>query len=657
MQDILHMLKLFILFCFLGFAFFLKAKTAAPYGSWASPIQAKNLSSSSVRIFGAREIDQFVYFAEMRPSEKGRTCLVRMHPDGVFEDLLPLEYNARTRVHEYGGGSYLNDNGVIFFSNFSDQQIYRRDVDGTMIQLTSEPNCRFADGSCYGKLLFYVMEKHGETVDNCLVVIDRDEGQVRVIAEGADFYAAPRISPDGKRLAYFCWNHPNMPWDGGELRVADVNQDGTLLNTRCMHEGEKESVCQPTWGPDGKLYYTSDRSGWWNLYREGVPLYPIDAEIGFPQWNFGQLFFAFWRDQIVFVSSQFGSDSLWLLHEGKRSLIEVPFTTISNPTVTGDHLYFVGASPTTAPVLVRYHLREKKWTPIKESMKRSFPPSTFSVPKPIEFSTANGQTAYAFYYPPHNKDFKGIKGELPPLLVLSHGGPTAHVSATFDLQIQYWTTRGFAVVDVNYGGSSGYGKAYRERLKGNWGVVDVDDCVHAALYLVDQGLVDRNRLAIAGGSAGGYTTLACLAFRDVFKAGASFFGVSDLEALALDTHKFESRYEEGLVGPYPERRDLYLERSPLHHADQINCPVILLQGAEDRIVPPAQSEKMYQSLLKRGVPTTYILFEGEQHGFRQAHNIQRSIEAQLYFFSQIFRFQLAEPIEPLTIQNFPSTKL
>lgn len=645
--------KFLLVFCVLGVSLFaneeLKMKPE-PYGSWKTPITGDLIVTDVTKFGGAVEMDGAIYFAEMRPTEMGRTAFVRLDRDGAFTDLIPLGYNARTRVHEYGGGSLLIGKQNIYFSNFSDQQLYQRDASGQITQLTHEKNSRFADGREANGLLFYVMEVHGDTVENCLVSID-SKGTVKRIAEGCDFYSAPRISPDGKQLAYYCWNHPNMPWDGGELRVAELKEDGTLGETTVIAGSNSESICQHSWGPDGRLYYISDISGWWNLYCEGKPLYPMSADMGFPQWNFGQSFFVFWNNQIVCVYSENGSNVLAILNEGKLSKIDVPFTSIGSLSVTGDHLYFVGTSPSIPSSLIQLDLKTLQWKTIKKSRETPISNEYISHPQPITFPTTDGLSAYAFYYPPKNANYCGLVDELPPLLVLSHGGPTAHESPSYNLEIQYWTSRGIAVVDVNYGGSSGYGRAYRDRLKGAWGIVDVDDCTNAALYLVEQGLADPDRLCIAGGSAGGFTTLACLTFKDVFGAGASFFGVSDLEGLTLDTHKFESRYLDGLIGPYPEKKDLYTERSPIHHVDQITCPIILFQGAEDKIVPPDQSEKMYQSLLERCIPTAYLLFEKEQHGFRQAENIKRSIEAQSYFFSKIFGYTLADPVEPVEIAN------
>ncbi len=623
------------------------AANEAPYGSWKSSITAEMIASSGVRPTKGEEINGAVIFSEFRPMEKGRTAIVRFQ-NGKFEDLLSSEYNARTTVHEYGGGSYLVDGDTIYFSNFSDQQVYRRGPDGQIVQLTHEKEARFADGCKSGDLLFYVMEKNGE---NSLVAIEAN-GKMKVIAAGADFYRAPRVSPDGKKLAYYAWNHPNMPWDGGELCVAELKEDGTLGKSEVVAGSTDESICAHAWGPDGKLYYSSDFSGWWNLYCEKKPLYPMEAEIGFPQWVFAETPFDFWgKDRIVLVFTKNGEDHLAVLEAGELKEISVPFKAMGNLKVCKDHLYFIGSSPKIPFSLIKFNLKTNEWDAIQQSGQLPVSSRYISEPKPIEFPTDGGVTAHALYYPPQNPGYCAPCKELPPLLVLSHGGPTAHVKPGFNLAIQYWTSRGFAVVDVNYGGSSGYGRPYRQRLDGAWGIVDVNDCTNAALFCAKNGLADPERLCIAGGSAGGYTTLACLAFKDVFKAGISFYGVSDLEALVKDTHKFESRYLDRLVGPYPEAKQIYIERSPIHAVDKICCPILLLQGDEDKIVPPAQSEMMYQSLLERGIPTAYLLFKNEQHGFRQAKNIQRALEAQLYFFSKIFDFELADQVEPIEIAN------
>jgi dipeptidyl aminopeptidase/acylaminoacyl peptidase len=406
------------------------------------------------------------------------------------------------------------------------------------------------------------------------------------------------------------------------------------------------------------LHFTSDRTGWWNLYalkgESAEPLHRMDAEFGVPQWVFGQSRYAFLPDgTIACIYSKDGFDHLALLRAGQAlATLDVPYTVMSSLRASGDTLLFLAGSPTEADSVVRMNVRTGQREVLGRSLEHDLDAKYVSKPRPIAFPTANGKsTAYAIYYAPNNPDFTGAEGEKPPLIVFSHGGPTAMTTAQLNPEIQFWTSRGFGVVDVNYGGSSGYGREYRERLKGTWGVVDTEDCINAARYLASEGEVDGERLAIRGGSAGGYTTLCALVFHDDFAAGASYYGVADCEALATDTHKFESRYLDGLIGPYPEAKELYQKRSPIHYADELSCPVILLQGLEDKVVPPSQAERMVEALRSKGLPFAYIAFEGEQHGFLKAESIQRALEAELYFYSRVFGFTLADQIEPVPIEN------
>ncbi len=487
--------------------------------------------------------------------------------------------------------------------------------------------------------------------------LGREDGG-RVLAAGHDFYASPRLSPDGARLAWLAWRHPNMPWDGVELWVAQVAVDGALVDAHIIAGGPTESIFQPEWSPDGVLHFVSDRTGWWNLYRwragQVEALCPRAAEFGRPQWVFGMSTYGFLSArELVCTFFQGGKWHLAVLDLVTLVLEEIatPYTELAGLRVAGGRALLWAGSPTEPASLVLLDLAERQFAVLRCSSGLAVDPGYLSIPQEIQFPTQEGLPVYAYYYPPRNRDFVGPAGEKPPLLVLSHGGPTGAASAILDLDIQFWTSRGFAVVDVNYGGSTGYGRAFRERLAGNWGIVDVDDCVGAALYLAGRGDVDPGRLAIRGGSAGGYTTLSALAFRDVFKAGASHYGVSDLETLATDTHKFESRYLDGLVGPYPARRDLYIERSPIHHTDGLNCALILFQGLDDKVVPPEQSRAMYEAVRAKGLPVAYLAYEGEGHGFRQAANIVRTLEAELYFYSKVFRFDLADPVAPVAIEN------
>ncbi|MCS6936461.1 MAG: S9 family peptidase [Candidatus Bipolaricaulota bacterium] len=637
----------------------------APYGSWKSPIAADVIARGAVRLMQVVLDGEDIYWLESRPAEGGRYVIVKRSPDGTVRDVTPAPFYARTTVHEYGGGDFLVHNGTVYFSNFKDQRLYAQTPSTAPQPITPDRAFRYADAviDTHRNRLICVREDHtiaGREAVNTIVGVnlDGDPDGGRVLVSGNDFYASPRISPEGTRLAWLAWNHPNMPWDGTELWVAEIAHDGSLKNFQKIAGGPTESIFQPEWAPDSTLYFVSDRTGWWNLYRwrgrRVEALTDREAEFGQPQWVFGMSTYGFVSErELVCAYTQNGTWRLARLDTVTKTLqeMETPYTEISYVRASANSVVFRGGSPTEMLSIVRLDLRTRRYEVLRRSSDLSFDEGYLSFAQPIEFHTEGGQTAYAFFYPPKNRDFQAPPGEKPPLLVLSHGGPTSATTSTLKLEIQFWTSRGFAVVDVNYGGSTGYGRAYRERLKGQWGIVDVDDCVNAAKYLVQQGLVDGERVAIRGGSAGGYTTLCALTFRKFFTAGASYFGVSDLEALDRDTHKFESRYNRSLIGPYPERRDLYYQRSPIHFAHQISCPVIFFQGLEDRVVPPSQSEMMVEALRKKGVPVAYIAFEGEQHGFRKAETIQRSLEAELYFYSKVFGFEVADPVQPFSIDN------
>jgi dipeptidyl aminopeptidase/acylaminoacyl peptidase len=605
-----------------------------------------------------------VYWTEPRPSEGGRNALVRRTADGRTTDVIAAPYNARTRVHEYGGGAFTVSEGAVYFSHFSNQRLYRQLGDTSPQPLTPELPLRYADAVIdrARMRLICVREDHRQAnreAINTLVSIDLERGgEGEVLVSGNDFCASPRLSPDGKQLAWLAWNHPNMPWHRTELLVAEVRDDGSLGQMKQVADGPAESVLQPQWSPDGVLHFISDRTGWWNLYclKDGraEPLCPMNAEFGRPQWVFGMSTYAFISpSQIICIYGKNGSWRLAQLDTESRQLTEIssPYTEISDVRATAHHVVFVGGSATEPAAVVRLDLASRQLTSLRRSSTLCLDADFLSIPQAIEFPTECGLKAHGLFYPPQNRDFTAPADERPPLLVKSHGGPTAAATTTFNASIQYWTSRGIAVLDVNYGGSSGYGRAYRDRLNGQWGVVDVDDCVNGARYLVTRGLVDGTRLAIAGASAGGYTTLCALTFRDVFKAGASHYGIGDLEALAHDTHKFESRYEESLVGPYPAQRELYRARSPIHSTDRLSCPVIFFQGLEDKIVPPNQAEMMVAALKAKGLPVAYVPFAGEQHGFRRAENIKRALDAELYFYSRVFGFVLADPVEPVVIEN------
>jgi dipeptidyl aminopeptidase/acylaminoacyl peptidase len=638
-----------------------------PYGSWKSPITADLIVSGAVGLSQPTIDESNIYWVELRPAEGGRQVIVKRDQRGQFADVNPQPFNARTRVHEYGGGDYLASDGAVYFSNFVDQRLYKQVADEAPQPITPAAEMRYAEAIIDDSRdrVICVREDHtvpGREAVNTLVAL-RSSGNDdcgEVLVAGNDFYSTPRLSPDGSKLVWLTWNHPNMPWDGTELWQAEVAADGSLIGASLIAGGKDESIFQPQWSPDGQLYFISDRSGWWNLYRlsEGrvVSVMDLGVELGVPQWAFGLSCYAFASArQIVCIYYVLGMARLALVDTETLQLepIDVPYTDLGFVRAAAGQAVFRAGSPTKAPAIVRFDLQSRKFEALRLSNNLNLDPGYLSPPEAIEFPTTDGLTAHGFYYAPQNRDFQAPDGELPPLLVKSHGGPTSAAATALSLNIQYWTSRGIAVLDVNYGGSSGYGRAYRERLNGKWGVVDVDDCANGAKYLVARGNVDPNRLMITGGSAGGYTTLCALTFRDTFKAGASHYGVSDAEALTAETHKFESRYLDNLFGPYPERRDVYYERSPINFTGQLSCPVIFFQGLEDRVVPPNQAELMVAALQKKGVPVAYVPFAGEQHGFRQAQNIKRSLEGELYFYSRVFGFELADPVEPIEISNLP----
>jgi dipeptidyl aminopeptidase/acylaminoacyl peptidase len=643
---------------------------AAPYGSWRSPITAASIAAGGVSLSSLDSAGDDVYWLEGKPLEGGRVVLVRYAADGTRAELTPKPYSVRTRVHEYGGGAYVVHGSAAYFSNFADQRLYRQDQGGDPRPITPEPTVaaglRYADARLTpdGRLLICVRERHesdGPDATNELVVMAADgSSDARVIASGHDFYSSPRISANGRRLAWLVWDHPRMPWDGSELWLADLDADGSLSNERLVAGGAEESIFQPEWSPAGELHFVSDRSGWWNLYRLSgdiaQSLAPMAAEFGGPQWVFGMANYTFLADgRIASIVSQDGLDRLVLVSSGEAvQTVDLPYTAYARRLcANGNRLLFIAASPTEAGSVVRLHLSSGQREILGRSLEHTPDPAYVAQPRAIAFPTEGGAIAYGLYYPPTNADFRGPAGERPPLIVESHGGPTSMTQAALNLGILYWTSRGFGVVDVNYGGSSGFGRPYRERLNGRWGIVDVEDCINAARYLAEQGEVDGQRLAIRGGSAGGYTTLCALVFHDDFAAGASYYGVADCEALATDTHKFESHYLDGLIGPYPQAKDLYWQRSPIHFADQLSCPVILFQGLEDKVVPPAQAEVMLEALRAKDLPVAYLAFAGEQHGFRKAETIRRTLEAELYFYARVFKFPLAEEIEPVEIENLP----
>ncbi len=639
-------------------------KNIAPYGSWQSPITTDLIVSDTIRLGLVALEGKDTYWIEGRPSEGGRQVVVRRNSDGTTTDVNPLPLNARTRVHEYGGGDYVVHNNTVYFANFADQRLYRAAPGAEPTPITPAADIRYADLIIdRGRnRLICVCEDHTNTEreeTNMLVSLPLDSnGEIQILVAGNDFYAAPRLSPDGSRLAWLTWNHPNMPWDGCELWVAELSEHGFVSHAEKVAGGLSESIFQPSWSPDGVLYFVSDRTNWWNLYRWSngnvEPLCPRDAEFGVPHWVFAQSTYAFISPErlVCLYEDQQGEHLSFLdTTTGILTPIELPYTFFGSVHANAERIVLVAASPTEPTAVVEIDVQTTKSRVLRRSSSVTVDSAYISIAQHIEFPTEYGQTAYAYYYEPRNADYQAPREELPPLLVISHGGPTSSTSNILSLQIQFWTSRGFAILDVNYGGSTGYGREYRERLRGQWGVVDVNDCVNGAKYLVSRGLVDGKRLAIRGGSAGGYTTLCALTFNDIFSAGASHFGVSDLEVFVHDTHKFESRYLDGLVGPFPEKQDLYHQRSAINYTDQLSCPLIFFQGLEDKIVPPSQAEIMVEALKAKHLPVAYIAFEGEQHGFRRAENIKRALEAELYFYSKVFKFDLPEFVTPVTIEN------
>jgi len=641
-----------------------------PYGAWRSPITAEMVSVGGIALSEPWLDDGYVYWRESRPAEGGRSLLLRAAPFSEPVEVTPPGYNVRTTVHEYGGGAYLVHRGTAFFSNFSDQRLYRQELGAEPVAITPESGGRdrYADGRMTpdGRSLICVRERHPDPDDpsgvtNELVSMPPDGSSAPIsIRSGRDFYSTPRISSDGSKLCWLEWDLPWMPWDGSEVFAADLAADGSLEHVRQVagRAGE-ESIFQPAWSPAGDLHFASDRTGWWNLYREregeAQALHPEDAEFGWPQWLFGMNAYGFLGDgRIACLWERDGVQHLAILDPETSELIDldVPHSAMwPDLDVEGDRVAFVGGGPSIPDEVVLLDVSARSVDVLRSSSSADVDESFFSTPRQIEFPTEDGVTAFAHFYPPRNRDTIGSPGERPPLIVKSHGGPTAEAMPSFDLETQFWTSRGFALVDVNYGGSTGFGRAYRQRLNRSWGIVDTADCINAARWLAAQGEVDGERLLITGGSAGGYTTLCALTMHDGFAAGTSYFGLADLEAfVGGGTHKFESRYLFSLVGPYPEEAERYRSRSPIHFTDGISCPMLLLQGAEDRVVPPAQAEIMVDALKEKRLPYAYVLFEGEQHGFRKAESTRSALEAELSFYAQVLGFE-RDDVPTLPIEN------
>ena len=633
------------------------------YGSWKSPITSELIVSKTVGIGSIMVDGDNIYWLEKRPQEQGRSALVGYFQDGGIKDITPTPLSVRSKVHEYGGGAYTVERDTIYFSNYGDQRIYQQILHKQPQPLTNKKQQRYADtviDSARNRLIC-VCEDHSQKdveAKTSIITVNLSTGKIETLIAGDNFYASPRISPDGKQLAWLSWNHPHLPWDSTYLWLADINESG-LGKAELVAGGEAESVCEPKWSQAGQLYFSSDRTNWWNIYRrldDGSVeiLHQMAAEFAYPHWVFGLSTYDFVGDRLVCAYSYSGSWNLGEINLETKKFTEIKtrYTNISDVRGTASgSVVFVGGSPTEVTAVIKLDLATGQEQVLKQAGDLNIDLGYLALPEAIAFPTTDKLTAQAWYYPPTNKDFSAPAKELPPLIVKSHGGPTAAASIDLNLRIQYWTSRGFAYLDVNYGGSIGYGREYRQRLDGNWGIVDVNDCVNAAQYLVDKGKIDGKRLVITGSSAGGYTTLAALTFSNTFKAGASYYGISDLEILAQDTHKFESRYLDRLIGKYPAEKQIYVERSPINHTEQLDCPVIFFQGLEDKVVPPNQAEIMFKAIEAKGLPAAYVSFAEEAHGFRISANIKKALDSEFYFYARVFGFQPAETIEPVEIIN------
>lgn len=642
-------------------------KTRAPFGSWESPVDAGKVSRAAVGRSDLRSDNGMLYWLEFRPNEGGRSVVVERAADGSERDITPEGFNVRTRVHEYGGGAWIIRDGVIFFSDFTDQRLYRQPVDGEPEALTPENiDLRYADCDVdvTRNQLICVREDHRQEGEpqNTIIAIDLDEpGEGKILFSGSDFVSAPRVSPDGARLVWMSWDHPNMPWDVTTLHLAELGTEG-LSNAETLSQPVPGSVTQPSWAPDSELYFVADWTDWWNIYRweagHGKSVSEMEAEFAAPDWNFGNRNILFLSATEAVVS--YTSQGQWMLGRldiatGKLTTIGESYAGVSDLTLLNEDVHFLRTTATETTGV--YSLTpDNEINAVRPGDDTGLDEGEISRPRAITFPTTGNEVAHGFYYPPINANFSGPEGALPPLFVKVHGGPTAAASASFSYKTQYWTSRGFAVLDLNYRGSTGFGRTYRHALNGMWGISDVDDAIAGARYLAERGEVDGTKMTISGGSAGGFTVLSALAFHDDFNAGANYYGVSDLEALALETHKFESRYLDQLIGPYPEDISTYKERSPINAIGEIKSPLIVLQGTEDRVVPQRQSEMVVNALRSNNIPVAYLPFEGEQHGFRRAENIERALEAELFFYGRVFGFEPSGDIEPVEIENEDALK-
>ncbi len=644
------------------------APTVAPYGSWVSPFGIDLLVTGRVSLAEVRfDGPDALVWIESRPDDGGRQTLVRWSGAQGARDISPEGMNVRSRVHEYGGAPALVDGDLVVVSDFATGRLHRVAADRSSEPLTPDLAWRFADlvHDQPRNRLVAVREDHtagGEAV-NALVTIGLDgSGRVDVLAAGRSFYGAPRLSPDGSHLAFLAWDHPNMPWDGTELFVAPVVEGGLLGSLERVAGSPSDWVSQPRWSPDGVLHFVAEPTGWMNLHRwvdgQVEAVTDVEAEFAYPDWQFGYRNYAFAADGTVLaIGRSRGQDRLHRIEPGSSpEPVDLPFTELTSIDIEGDRAVLLGAGPAAFSSVVLLDLHHGAPEIVRASSSATFDPRQISPPETIEFPTTGDRTAWGLFYRPTNPGFRGPDGQRPPLIVTSHGGPTAQAFGGLAIAVQLFTSRGLAVLDVDYGGSTGYGRDYRRRLEGEWGVVDVDDCVAGARFLAERGDADDDRLAIRGGSASGYTTLCALAFRDVFGAGISYYGIGDLLAFARETHKFESRYLDRLLGPLPAAEEIYRERSPNGYADQIRCPVLILQGSEDRVVPPAEAERIVDALRERQIPHAYLLFDGEDHGFRKADSLIRAFEAELSFLAQVFGFAPADPVQPIPVAGLDGSR-
>lgn len=627
--------------------------TVSPYGSWSSPIAAASLVASGHSTSGARFVGEVPWWLEARPAESGRLAVRRHDESGTVVDVLPAPWNARTRVHEYGGGAWtVSDDSTLVFAEFSDQRLYRLysgETEPTPLT-PADAGMRFADLQLIEGAVLAIRETHHDgdlTRDIVSVPLDgsaaTDAAAILSLVSGSRFLANPRISPDGSHLAWIAWDHPQMPWNGTELRVGEL-KNGVVDAFETILGSTTESVLQPEWITDVSLYAISDRSGWWNLYCVGlngaaVALNPVSADAGGPLWQLGARWYAVLADGRILHTQTRGTETLAILdpNSGGITPLELPLATISLNDVRDNRVLLNGGSAKLASGVRELNLDTLELADVRLDVDE-LPPAEY-LPEAEAMTFTGARDVHAFVYRPRNADFTAPDGELPPFIAVVHGGPTAHSSLAVRLNYAYFTSRGIGVIDVNYGGSTGYGREYRQRLNGQWGIVDVEDTIAAITGLADAGIADPARLAIRGGSAGGWTVLAALVSTDVFACGASYYGVADLRALAEDTHDFESRYLDGLVGSLPEAAQIYHDRAPINRVDGLSCPVLLLQGLDDPIVPPAQSEAFRDALVRKGIRHAYLPYEGESHGFRKAETIIHSIQSELSFYGQVMGFE------------------